>query len=339
MKRIAYTILFVFIHFLCSAQSDRVVKGTVIGENGIVISGAEVRAVGQGLYSKTDSDGKFVIKIPQSVEELQVVSPGYHTLTLKITESFMIFNLKLDKEYASRAYDYAVIEAKLAEAAEKKVIEEAKEKENAERIARLKELNASYDKEYKNKGFDCSVEILYGYQLGHGDVKYRNMGFREYGSLHPVEANFTLGYRFSNWFSAGVGAGVQYQLVNLSEYKHGDLIDPVYLGWERFTRMNFPLFINVKSYLSRGKIQPLLSLSGGIYLPNNEGMFDIGLGTNLRLNKTKNLYFLLSFRVTPYGDFREIDTIVNRADVIEKDYKAYYDKLVWTPSFKIGVTL
>lgn len=339
MKRIVYTILLLLIYFLCPAQSDHVIKGAVIGENGAAISGAEVRAVQSGLFCKTDSKGEFVIKVPLSVEELQVTCPGYHTLTLKITDSFLIFNLKLDKEYASRAYEYAAIEAKLAETAEKKLIEEEMAKVKAERIARVKALDEAYDKEYKNRGFVYSAEVAYGYQIGHGDVKYKNLGFREYGSLHPIEANFTFGYRFWNWFSAGVGAGMQYQLVNLCEYKYGDLIDPEYIGWEKFTRMNFPLFINVKTYLSRGKIQPLMSLSGGIYLPNNEGMFDIGLGANWRLNKTKNLYFLLSFRRTPYGDFREIDTIVNRNDVIQKDYKVYYDKLVWTPSFKIGVTL
>ena len=168
--------------------------------------------------------------------------------------------------------------------------------------------------------------------MGKGDVIYKNLGLREYGSFHPIEATYTIGYRFCNWVSLGLGAGVSYNLVNLCTY--GDVFDPMYEGADKFTPINIPIFLNTKFYISRGKCQPMLSVSGGVYAPNLELLADVGVGCNLRLSKRGNMYFLASLRTTPYGFFVEKSIGFN----YDLSSSYYYSDFVWTPSFKIGFT-
>ena len=211
-------------------------------------------------------------------------------------------------------------------AEEKAAAAKAKAEEKAKKIAKRKEVDKAYNAKYRNKGLVHSFELSYGYQLGKGDVIYKNLGLREYGSFHPIEATYTIGYRFCNWVSLGLGAGVSYNLVNLCTY--GDVFDPMYEGAEKFTPINIPIFLNTKFYMFRGKCQPMLSVSGGVYAPNLELLADVGIGCNLRLSKRGNMYFLASIRSTPYGFFVE--------NSLSDSY--YFLDFVWTPSFKIGFT-
>ena len=211
-------------------------------------------------------------------------------------------------------------------AEEKAAAAKAKAEEKAKKIAQRKEIDKAYNAKYRNKGLIHSFELSYGYQSGKENVIYKNLGYREYGSFHPIEATYTIGYRFCNWVSLGLGAGVSYNLVNLCTY--GDVFDPMYDGADRFTPINIPVFLNSKVYMSRGKCQPMLSVSGGVYAPNLELLADVGVGCNLRLSKRGNMYFLASIRTTPYGFFVE-----------NSSTDGYYSSnFVWTPSFKIGFT-
>lgn len=237
-----------------------------------------------------------------------------------------------EKEAAAKAKaeEQARIEAEKKSEAERIAAQKAEEK--AKKIAKRKEIDKAYNAKYRNKGLVHSIELSYGYQLDAGDdVIYKNLGYREYGSFHPIEATYTIGYRFCNWVSLGLGAGVSYNLVNLCTY--GDVFDPMYEGADKFTPINIPVFLNSKVYMSRGKCQPMLSVSGGVYAPNLELLADFGVGCNLRLSKRGNMYFLASLRTTPYGFFVE--------ESYGFDYyqsSSYYSYFVWTPSFKIGFT-
>ena len=212
-------------------------------------------------------------------------------------------------------------------AEEKAAAAKAKAEEKAKKIAKRKEIDKAYNAKYRNKGLIHSIELSYGYQNAEGNnVIYKNLGYREYGNFHPIEATYTIGYRFCNWVSLGLGAGVSYNLVNLCTY--GDVFDPMYEGADKFTPINIPVFLNSKVYMSRGKCQPMLSVSGGVYAPNLELLADVGVGCNLRLSKRGNMYFLASIRTTPYGFFVE-----------NSSTDGYYSSnFVWTPSFKIGFT-
>lgn len=334
MKHIILIVFAFFLPFLCTAQDERVVNGFVCGENGGPVIGAIVSPIGVNTFTTTDKDGKFVIKIPQYVKELKVESPGYHSLTLSLEESYMVFRLKFDKEYASRLYEYASIETKLAADTEKKMIADEKAKIMSAKYAEKRKVDSLYNQKYKNKGIVHSVELNYGYQLGKGNVVYKNLGYRAYGNLHPVELNYTFAYRFNHFFSFGIGTGLQYQVDNLCNYP--DVFEPSYSGIEDYTSLNIPVFLNVKMYMSRGRFQPMSSLSAGIYAPNLEGLIDVGAGLNMRLNRTANVYFLLSYRTTPYPDFREYTP--NNLNNTGRYFLVYYAGVTSTLSFKIGCT-
>lgn len=231
-----------------------------------------------------------------------------------------------EKEAAAKAKaeEQARIEAEKKAEAERMAAQKAAAK--AKRIAQRNEIDKAYNAKYRNRGLVHSFELSYGYQSGKEDVIYKNLGYREYGNFHPIEATYTIGYRFCNWVSLGLGAGVAYNLVNLCTY--GDLFDPMYQGADKFTPINIPIFLNTTVYMSRGKCQPMFSVSGGIYAPNLEVLADVGIGCNLRLSKNGNMYFLASIRTTPYGFFVE--------NSLSDSY--YFSDFVWTPSFKIGFT-
>lgn len=331
MRKVILYVILTSVSFICAAQSTRVVKGFVYGDSIGPIYGATVYAVEADVYTKTDRNGNFVIIIPDSVTELQVEARAYHTLTLQVNDQYMVFKMTMDETYASRAYQYAVAELDIAKNAMNH--NEKKAKERAERIARRRQLDSLYNLKYKNSGLVHSFEVSYGYQLANGKVAYKNLGFREYGSLDPVEFEYTLSYRFNNFLSVGIGTGIQYQLVNLCDYS--DVFDPKYTGLEDFTPINIPVFLNVRTYMTRGKIQPMFSLSGGVYCPNLEGMLDAGLGINFRVSRMSNIYLLFSMRTTPFGDFRQYTPSVIGG---ERDFSAYYTGIAWTPSIKIGYT-
>lgn len=230
-----------------------------------------------------------------------------------------------------RAARYAAIEADLEAKAKKKVADSIAAVEMTERIARRQEIDAEYNKKFRNRGLVHSLELSYGYQLSHGDVVYQNLGYREYGSLHPIEIDYTISYRFNNWISLGFGTGVEYTLVNLRRY--GDMFSAKYTNLDDYTPLNVPLSIVTKVYLSRGKFQPLLSISGGVWLPDATGLFDLGVGLNCRFSPSGNMYFLISFRTTPYGEFIE----ESAGSRYNGTWAAYKTGMVWTPSVKVGL--
>lgn len=224
--------------------------------------------------------------------------------------------------------------ARLAE--EKRAAREAAAQAKAEKEAERKAAINAYNAKYKNKGIVHALEFSYVLYTGDPsegyDVVYKNLGYRNYGSLHPVELKYTLGYRFNNWFSLGVGTGVQYQLGNL--YAYGDEFAPLYRETEKYTPINIPVFLNARLYMSRGKYQPMLSLSGGVYAPLMLiPLFDAGAGLNVRLSKSGNMYFLVSVCSTPSGHFIEGES--------EDGYgttNCYVHHWRIDPSFKLGFT-
>ena len=334
MKQIVLTILVFFFSFLCAAQNDRVVKGMVCSENDTPLVGATIYAKGTESYVKTDAEGRFTITVSDStVTDLYVECPGYYAQSSRIDDTFLIFKLKLDYEYASRAYRYALIEAKLAQDSEKRRIAETKAQAEAVDFEKWKVIDSLDNTKFKNVGMMHSVEVSYGYQFGQGEVIYKNLGYRMYNDLRPIEMKYTIAYRLNNFCSLGVGAGLQYQLDNL--YIYPDVFHPSYGRQESYTPLNVPVFLNIKGYMSRGRCQPLLSLSAGLYFPNKEGMADLGAGVNVRLSKSTNMYVLLCFCTTPYPEFRHYET----GELDEhRDYFAFFTTTAKTSSVKMGFT-
>lgn len=290
---------------------------------------AEEKAATEAAEAKAKAEEEARIAAEKAAEAERIAEEKAAAAKAKAEEQARIEAEK--KAEAERLAAQKAAEAKRI-AEEKAAAAKAKAEAKAKKIAKRKEIDKAYNAKYRNKGLVHSFELSYGYQLGSGDVIYKNLGYREYGSFHPIEATYTIGYRFSNWVSVGLGAGVSYNLVNLCTY--GDVFDPIYKGADKFTPINIPIFLNTKFYMFRGKYQPMLSVSGGVYAPNLELLADVGVGCNLRLSKRGNMYFLASLRTTPYGFF--VEESLGFDYYLSSSY--YYSDFVWTPSFKIGFT-
>ena len=164
---------------------------------------------------------------------------------------------------------------------------------------------ARNDSLYRNHGFIMSVELSYNKQLAeNGEVIYENYGYRSYDDLTPVEFDVLLGYRFSNAIAISVGTGLLYEMVNLAAY--GDVFSKVAYGTvTNFSNIDIPAFLNFKWFMSRSKVQPMLSLSGGLYLISKTQMANAGLGFNIRVSRGSNLYVMGTAGFTPWPKFMD----------------------------------
>lgn len=82
----------VFFVFIVSAQAQKTVNGTV-NSGGLPLPGANVAAKGASVETSTDIDGKFTLKVPESVTKLVVSFVGYATKEVTITQGNMIIEL------------------------------------------------------------------------------------------------------------------------------------------------------------------------------------------------------------------------------------------------------
>ena len=100
--------------FLCAAQNEIIVKGLVLGENGRPLSGTLISATDADRYTKSDSEGRFELKIPEHVKELRAERIGYHTVSQKVDSTFLVFDMKMYQDYAARVSEIVSIEHQLA---------------------------------------------------------------------------------------------------------------------------------------------------------------------------------------------------------------------------------
>jgi TonB-linked SusC/RagA family outer membrane protein len=78
--------------------TDIILKGRVIGEDGVPVSGASIMITWSTGGTKTDSDGNFELTLPENKEViLQVSSIGYKTQTVTVTNRTSI-TIRLEKE-------------------------------------------------------------------------------------------------------------------------------------------------------------------------------------------------------------------------------------------------
>ena len=199
---------------------------------------------------------------------------------------------------------------------------EAEAKARAERKAANQAADKAYDERFKNKGFEHNVDISYSYQARKGNVAFVYSGFRDYGSTHPVELDYTLSYKFNRLVSVGVGVGALYHLKSLSII--GDDYIPAYASF-REKQFDVPVFANVKIRMLRSNFRPLISLQGGYYCMSGVFYGEAGLGCEYRVTNGLSLHLIASVRTCPWPYFSE-----------ESGYAKY--EMSVSPCIKLGVS-
>ena len=334
MRRLTILILSIISSSILFAQDYREVQGRVIDQDGHPVADARVVCNAE-CVCVTGADGLFNFRTTIYSRDIEVNVAGFITRRVDIDGSFLTVRLQKDLTYYVKlaAKQKAEEKARIAaekdarSAEEKRIAEEAariKAEENAkltaERKAKQLQLTEAYNKKYRNKGFVHSLECSYLPQPNvSGHVIYTNLGHRDYGNLHPVQLDYRFGYRFNNSFMLNLGVGILVHTVNLTACG-----DTFIYGNVDYRPFDIPVFANFRATLTRGKVQPIVVVSAGVYTLSPTFLIEVGVGVNYRISKRSNVYFTLSANSTPW---------------VSIDYPYCNEFTVFSPGFKIGFTL
>ncbi len=373
MKRWFLAVVPVLFSLTVSAQNNRLVRGVVFDDSRKPMEGVVILADMSGEKTETLRDGTFQISIPQFSKKITASLDGFISHSLEVDGSYLVFTLKVDKDYEKRlaaqrqlrekevadslaqlkkvaqkaekerlkadaarqkevsdslallkkAAQKAEKELRYAETARKKSAWRAEtEREDMERLraefvrdsiadleakrvreakkAARKNAIAEYDRKYRNHGLVNSFELSYGYQLYVWSAVFQNSGKRKYGDLSPLQATWSIGYSFGYIGSLSVGAGILYDA--RTPLVEGDSLIPEYGDFKEH-RLDVPVFLSGKIYMTRTGVQPMLSVSGGIYAISRIPLADVGFGVNFRAGNRCSAYLLADFDFTPWPLF------------------------------------
>lgn len=252
---------------------------------------------------------------------------------------------KAEAQAKARAEAQAKAKAQAEKARAEQLAKEkamAKAEEKARLAQQKKARSTEYDSNFRNKGLVHSLELSYGFQTGKSArVLYRYAGYMDYGNLNPISAEYLIGYRFNNFLSLNLGIGFRHYCTDLhdSPMNVGDYDDlggqpDVLLHADGLYSFDIPIRLNVKSYLTRGRVQPMVSASAGVHLPTGKFLYDAGVGCNFRIGRRAGIYIIAQVYSTPWPEFI-MPKDMN--DQVEPGFKGY--ATAFTPGIRIGFML
>lgn len=241
------------------AQSTRLVKGVVLDSDNNPLSGATVSDAYNSIV--VDKTGKFELSVDMNTRYIKACLVGYEEQTMEIDGSYLIFNLNMDKKYASeiaKAEKEAANKANLEEQqrleTEKQAAKEAESKAKVEEKARLaslskeerkSELKALFAK--RHSGYGSIVDISYLYS------KISN------GNDDSINISYIGGYRFNNHIFLGLGVGATMSL--------GDDVKLLKGEGSALPRgkFSFPAYIHFRYNILNRRCTPFFAVSAGGY--------------------------------------------------------------------------
>ena len=102
MKRWFLVVVSVLFSFVASAQNNRVVRGVVFDDTRKPMEGVVILADMSGEKTETLRDGTFQISIPQFSKKITASLDGFISHSLEVDGSYLVFTLKVDKDYTKR---------------------------------------------------------------------------------------------------------------------------------------------------------------------------------------------------------------------------------------------
>lgn len=227
MKRFILLVLCAMVATAAIAQNERAIKGVVYNEDNVPIANASIRAAGNKF--SVNADGSFAITVPNNIREITAYAEGYHSLTLEIEGLYLVFSLKVDKEYL-------VAKEMERKAAEDARIAAAAAKARAERQAQITEECKTH-----TSGFASVLNL----SLAINKQTYAGI-------------SYIGGYRINNHYMVGVGAGANLGLgVQESSLALGET-GPLSQG-----SFYFPIFAHFRANFLNKRFSPFAALSAG----------------------------------------------------------------------------
>lgn len=117
-----------------------------------------------------------------------------------------------------------------------------------------------------------------GYSIGIGDYEFGR-----------VEINTSHGYQFNPYFFLGAGVGLHF----MPSYETSGMDIPLDV---RDSKVDIPVFANIRSHFSKGKFAPFADLKGGTYITNGGGLYVVAsVGIRYALNDKQGLSLSLGY--------------------------------------------
>jgi hypothetical protein len=135
MKKIVLMVLCAAMSLLAAAQNTRMVQGVVFNEVDVPMEGVTLSTVGLPASCVTGENGTFQFYVSPYAKNVQASMEGYISQTAEIDGSYLVFKLKVDREYVRRK---AQAEAAARLAAEQEAAAKAKAEEEARLAAERK---------------------------------------------------------------------------------------------------------------------------------------------------------------------------------------------------------
>ena len=263
------------------AQSTRLVKGVVLDSDNNPLSGATVSDAYNSIV--VDKTGKFELSVDMKTRYIKACLVGYEEQTMEIDGSYLIFNLNMDKKYASeraKAEKEAANKAKLEEQqrleTEKQAAKEAESKAKLEEKQRLEaEKQAAKEAESKAKVEEkarlaslskeerkSEIKALFAKRhSGYGSIVDISYLYSKISNVNDDSINISYigGYRFNNHIFLGLGVGATMSL--------GDDVKLLKGEGSALPRgkFNFPAYIHFRYNILNRRCTPFFAVSAGGY--------------------------------------------------------------------------
>lgn len=301
MKRFILLVLCTMVATAAIAQNERAIKGVVYNEDNVPIANASIRAAGNKF--SVNADGSFAITVPSNTREITAYAEGYHPLTLEIEGLYLIFSLKVNKEYlVAKEMERQAAEQRAAEAAaaaKKRAAEEAAAKEKARKAAEDARIAAAAAKARAERQAQITEECK-THTSGFASVLNLSLAINKqtYAGISYIG-----GYRINNHYMVGVGAGANLGLgVQESSLAHGET-GPLSQG-----SLYFPIFAHFRANFLNKRFSPFAALSAGANIGMPQTLFlDLVETKYNTLGAFINPQVGLSYRLTPkFGIFAAV---------------------------------
>ena len=133
MRKILFLLFCSVVSLAAFGQASRTVRGVVFDDEDIPLQGVTVSVVGSpDVSTQSDENGLFEMNVSPYAKYVEASMEGYITKSAEIDGTYLVFKLKIDKNYAKKK---AKAEEEARIAAEKEA--EAKAKAEAEEKARI----------------------------------------------------------------------------------------------------------------------------------------------------------------------------------------------------------
>ncbi len=133
-----------------------------------------------------------------------------------------------------------------------------------------------------------------GYSIGIGDYK-----------LNRFEVNTSHGYQFNPYIFLGAGLGLHF----MPSYATEDMEIPLDT---RDSKVDIPVFANIRFNLSKTKISPFLDAKGGTYVTNNGNIYvNVSAGCRFAINERQGINIAIGYALGKL-EFEKFDRFTSR---------------------------